>query len=191
MLQTQEKLVHNERMGILKAIPELQKLHMARSKLATFVKNFEPMVCLNKQVIYRQGEPKKYIYIVRQGEFTLIQRIKESLHDASKPYERPNQHAIYHSKIVNQDLCKVYRGHILGVTSAHSPLGLGEPYDSDLVCSCLNGELLRMQVDVFAKALAAQTDVLKDFTHWFQTKSQTNHRMQGSKLRDPLKPFLK
>ena len=178
MMQTQEKLVYNERMGILKAIPELQKLHMARSKLATFVKNFEPMVCLNKQVIYRQGEPKRYIYIVRQGEFRLTKRmkVKNSSQEASKLNEKPSQHAVDHSQIVNQDLCKVYRGHILGVTSTHSPLGLNEPYDSDLVCSCLNGELLRMQIDVFAKALTNQQDVLKDFTFWFQTKAQTSHR---------------
>jgi CRP-like cAMP-binding protein len=72
---------------------------MARSKLATFVKNFEPMVCLNKQVIYRQGEPKRYIYIVRQGEFRLTKRmkVKNSSQEASKLNEKPSQHAVDHS----------------------------------------------------------------------------------------------
>jgi hypothetical protein len=69
-----EKKFVNERIVFLKTIPAFN-INITRSKLQNLCKHFQSVSLIKNQQLYREGDPNKYVYIVRSGELKICKRI--------------------------------------------------------------------------------------------------------------------
>ena len=69
MLKRQDQRLASEKISFLEGLPPLNAL--SRSQLKKFAKSLRSMVLHRHQFLYRQGDQADFIYIVREGEFSV------------------------------------------------------------------------------------------------------------------------
>lgn len=70
-----EKRVINEKVLYLKTIPEFNSIGLSRNKMVNMCKQFESISCIKTTILYKEGEPCKYVYLVRSGELKISVKI--------------------------------------------------------------------------------------------------------------------
>lgn len=87
-----EKRDANEKICFLKTIPELSHVGISRTKLANISKHLQPVTCIKNYILYKQGEPFKYVYFVREGELKLCKKVvvPQTGEEIEEMYENPD-----------------------------------------------------------------------------------------------------
>lgn len=71
-----EKRNVNEKLVYLKTIPEFVNIDgLSRFKLVSLCKNMVPYTQIKNQVLYKEGDPSKYVYFVKSGELKICKKI--------------------------------------------------------------------------------------------------------------------
>jgi len=72
MLKKQDQRLMSEKISFLESLPPLNLL--SRSQLKKFAKNLRSKMLHRHEYLFRQGDKADYIYIVREGEFSVTLR---------------------------------------------------------------------------------------------------------------------
>jgi hypothetical protein len=71
-----EKRNVNEKLLFLKTIPEFVNIGgISRFKLVNLCKNMVPFSLIKNQVLFKEGDPSKYVYFVKSGELKMCKKI--------------------------------------------------------------------------------------------------------------------
>ena len=71
-----EKKALQEKTAFLKSIPEF-RAGLARNKLNTLCHNMTPLSCIKDQRLHKEGDPCKFIHLVRSGEVKLCVKAEQ------------------------------------------------------------------------------------------------------------------
>jgi len=68
IMTSSERKIFNDKISFIRSIPEFKSLSLPRQKLEFLCDNLEPVNCIKNSVIFKEGDPNKYVYFVRNGE---------------------------------------------------------------------------------------------------------------------------
>jgi CRP-like cAMP-binding protein len=68
-----------EKLDFLSEIPEFQKVkHFPKRRLISLTQNLVMQTFIKGSAVFNEGEPNKYVYIVKTGEFQITRRHQDS-----------------------------------------------------------------------------------------------------------------
>lgn len=129
MLTKKDRKIQSAKKAFLQEIPELtlltQQNGLSRPKMINFLNNMSKVEVLKNQYLFKQGEKKKHVWFVVDGDFQVTKNVlnevkqQQDIVDVKGFIEDPKRHQLQQSKreTVSHVVQFVSRGHILGLDS--------------------------------------------------------------------------
>lgn len=93
-----EKKKHNEKVQFLRSLPFFSQL--TKTSLGKLTYQFEDFPTIKNQILFREGEPAEYAYIVKQGQYEVTKTLTLA-DDKQKATMRIFSNPLRANKIVN------------------------------------------------------------------------------------------
>ncbi|CDW86844.1 cyclic nucleotide-binding domain containing protein [Stylonychia lemnae] len=154
-----ERKKYNDKVAFLRSLPFFSQL--TKTSLGKLTYQFHDISTIRHQILYREGEPAEYVYIVKVGQFEVMKTLTmaEDQSEATKKiFINPlrankvvNSQGLNHTKRAHKQqihLFKLEKGNVIGEEDL---IDLNQCYTTTVKCTSLQGLVGQMKREDFLR----------------------------------------